>query len=52
MKGHGDKHFDYFKPRRITEAAVIKKIVTRGPENSMILLKNGSVFHFRLMQTI
>ena len=25
MKGHGDKHFDYFKPRRITEAAVIKK---------------------------
>ncbi|KAL1574121.1 hypothetical protein MG5_06305 [Candida albicans P57072] len=46
MKGHGDKHFDYFKPRRITEAAVIKKIVTRGPENSMILLKNGSVFSF------
>ena len=31
MKGHGDKHFDYFKPRRITEAAVIKNSY-RGPE--------------------
>lgn len=46
IKGHSDKHFDYFKPRRITEAAVIKKIVTRGPENCMLLLKNGSVLSF------
>ena len=51
MKGHGDKHFDYFKPRRITEAAVIKNSYP-SPENSMILLKNGLFFHFRLMQTI
>ena len=30
MKGHGDKHFDYFKPRRITEAAVIKNSYPRS----------------------
>ncbi|RCK65964.1 BTB/POZ domain-containing protein 1 [Candida viswanathii] len=48
IKGYSDKHFDLFKPRRITEAAIIKKIVTRGPEHSMILLSNGSVLSFAL----
>ncbi|KAL6449726.1 btb1 BTB/POZ domain-containing protein 1 [Candida maltosa Xu316] len=48
IKGYSDKHFDLFKPRRITEAAIIKKIVTRGPEHSMILLSNGSVLSFSI----
>ncbi|KAG7663804.1 uncharacterized protein J8A68_002664 [[Candida] subhashii] len=44
----GDKQFDIFKPNVLTKAAVISKIVTRGPENSMILLNNGSVLSFSL----
>ncbi|MCP8715924.1 MAG: hypothetical protein M5E90_00735 [Asgard group archaeon] len=51
IKGYNDKHFDLFKPRRITEAAVIKKIVTSGPDHSMILLSNGSVLSFSLNMT-
>ncbi|CAI5756282.1 unnamed protein product [Candida verbasci] len=43
-----DKHFDIFKPARITEAAVINKIVTRGPDNNMILLSNGSILKFSI----
>lgn len=48
IKGYSDKHFDLFKPRRITEAAMIKKVVTRGPYHTMILLSSGSVLSFAL----
>lgn len=48
VKGLGDKNFDLFKPRRLTEGTVITKIITRGPTNSMILLSNGSILSFSL----
>lgn len=48
VKGLGDKHFDFFKPRRLTEGMVITKIITRGPDCSMILLSSGSIMSFSL----
>ncbi|KAI5957851.1 hypothetical protein KGF57_003118 [Candida theae] len=51
VKGLGDKHFDFFKPRRLTEGTVITKIVTRGPDCSMVLLSSGSVVSFSLNST-
>ncbi|KAI5963985.1 hypothetical protein CANMA_003582 [Candida margitis] len=51
VKGLGDKNFDLFKPRRLTEGTVITKIVTRGPYSSMILLSNGSIMSFTINST-
>ncbi|EGW33740.1 uncharacterized protein SPAPADRAFT_135574 [Spathaspora passalidarum NRRL Y-27907] len=48
IKGAGDKHFDFFKPNILTRAAEITKVVTRGPQSSMILLSNGSVLGFSI----
>lgn len=51
VKGLGDKNFDLFKPRRLTEGTVIIKIITRGPNSSMVLLSNGSIMSFSLNST-
>ncbi|KAI5961918.1 uncharacterized protein KGF55_003889 [Candida pseudojiufengensis] len=48
IKGLGDKYFDLFKPPKLTQAAIIEKIVTRGSDVTMILLSNGSIMSFNV----
>ena len=43
-----DHHFDIFKPRKLTMAAVVTKVVTRGPDTTMLLLSGGSVLSFSI----
>ncbi|KAK6453937.1 uncharacterized protein RJT20DRAFT_131401 [Scheffersomyces xylosifermentans] len=43
VKASSDKHFDIFKPTKLTQAVEIKKIVSKNHESCTLLLGNGSV---------
>lgn len=50
VKGSTDKHFDLFKPTKLTQAISIEKVCLRSHQFVALLLDNGDVMSFTLNQ--